>query len=88
MGYSGAPFSFDPDRRCCLQAELDAYFAYLYGLNRSELAFILDPESAKPGYPSETFSVLKRYEIREFGEYRTKNLVLEAWDKLEQGELV
>ncbi|RWA28610.1 type II restriction endonuclease [Pseudomonas veronii] len=88
LGYSGAPFSFDPDRRCCLQAELDAYFAYLYGLNRSELAFILDPESAKPGYPSETFSVLKRYEIREFGEYRTKNLVLEAWDKLEQGELV
>lgn len=88
LGYSGEPFPFDPSRRGCLQAELDAYFARLYGLNCSEFAFILDPESAKPGYPSETFAVLKRNEIREFGEYRTQRLVLEAWDKLEKGELV
>ena len=26
-------------------------------------------------------------EIREFGEFRTQRLVLEAWDKLERGEL-
>ena len=88
LDYSGKPYLFDSERRCFLQAELDAYYARLYGLTRSELAFILEPESAKPGYPSETFSVLKRNEIREFGEYRTKKLVLEAWDKLEQGELV
>lgn len=34
-------------------------------------------------YPSETFRVLKNNEIREFGEYRTRRLVLEAWDNLE-----
>ncbi len=28
----------------------------------------------------ETFRVLKEKEIRQFGEYRTRRLVLEAWD--------
>jgi hypothetical protein len=31
---------------------------------------------------SETFRVLKTNEIRQFGEYRTQRLVLEAWDRL------
>jgi hypothetical protein len=34
-------------------------------------------------YPSETFRVLKNHEMRAFGEYRTRRLVLEAWDRLE-----
>ena len=70
-----------------LQAELDAYYGKLYGLTRDELRFVLDPESIKPGYPSETFAVLRRNEEREFGEYRTQRLVLEAWDKQQSGEL-
>ena len=32
--------------------------------------------------PGETFRVLKKNEIRLFGEYRTRRLVLEAWDKM------
>lgn len=87
LGYSGPPFEFDESKRAQLQAELDAYFANLYGLSKDELRFILNPEEVKPGYPSETFSVLKRSEERRFGEYRTQRLVLEAWDKLERGEL-
>jgi len=31
--------------------------------------------------------VLKKNEEREFEEYRTQRLVLEAWDKLERGDL-
>ncbi len=87
LGYEGRPFNFEYPRRAVLRAELDAYYAKLYGLERDALRFILDPQSVKPGYPSETFSVLKRSEDREFGEYRTQRLVLEAWDKLERGEL-
>lgn len=34
-------------------------------------------------YPSETFRGLKNNETRQFGEYHTRRLVLEAWDKLE-----
>ena len=88
LGYFGEPFIFDPSERSILRSELDAYYAFLYGLTRDELSFILDPSSIMEfDYPTETFSVLKRKEISEFGEYRTQRLVLEAWDKLESGEL-
>ena len=83
LGYDGPPFRFDPDRRALLRAELDAIFAHLYGLTRDELRYILDPADVMgPDYPSETFRVLKNNEIRQFGEYRTQRLVLEAWDRL------
>ncbi|WP_449101549.1 Eco57I restriction-modification methylase domain-containing protein [Pseudomonas veronii] len=88
LGYSGEPFSFDQGRRSQIRAELDAWYARAYGITRDELRFILDPSDVMDnGYPSETFAVLKRNEEREFGEYRTQRLVLEAWDKLEHGEL-
>jgi len=81
--YDGPPFRFDPERRAQLKAELDAYYTNLYGLNRDELRYILDPSDLMgPDYPSETFRVLKNNEVRQFGEYRTQRLVLEAWDRL------
>ncbi len=83
MGYSGDPFTWNRDRRAQLRAELDAYYAYLYGLDRDELRYILDPTDVYGAdFPSETFRVLKNNEIKQFGEYRTQRLVLEAWDKL------
>jgi hypothetical protein len=83
LGYDGPPFIFDPERRALLRADLDAYYAHLYGLSRDELRYILDPADLMgPDYPSETFRVLKTNEIRQFGEYRTQRLVLEAWDRL------
>lgn len=82
LGYDGPPFGWDPERRALLRAELDAYYAYLYGLTRRELEYILDPKDVMgPDYPSETFRVLKNKEIKEFGEYRTRRLVLEAWGR-------
>jgi hypothetical protein len=83
LGYTGAPFAFDPDRRAHLRAELDAIFAKKYGLTRDELRYVLDPHDIKGvDYPSETFRGLKNKEINQFGEYRTQRLVLEAFDKL------
>ncbi|MDX3998558.1 N-6 DNA methylase [Pseudomonas aeruginosa] len=85
LGYNAPPFAFDPDRRAILRAELDAYYAKLYGLTRDELRYILDPaDMLGEDYPSETFRVLKNKELKEFGEYRTQRLVLEAWDALEE----
>ena len=78
---SKEPFIFDPERRAVLQAELDAIVAHLYGLTTDELRYILDPEDiCGHGCINETFRVLKEREIREFGEYRTRRLVLDAWD--------
>jgi hypothetical protein len=69
--------------RRLFRAELDAFYAHLYGLNRDELRYILDPADLMgPDYPNETFRVLKNNEIRQFGEYRTQRLVLEARDRL------
>jgi len=83
LGYDGPPFAWNPERRALLRAELDAYYAKLYGLTRDELRYILDPADIYgDDYPSETFRVLKNNEIRQFGEYRTRRLVLEAWDRL------
>lgn len=76
------PFIFDPDRRAVLQAELDAIVAHLYGLTTDELRYILDPEDiCGIGCINETFRVLKERELREFGEYRTRRLVLDAWHR-------
>ena len=75
------PFVFDPERRALLRAALDARYARLYGLTRDDLRYILDPADLMgPDYPSETFRVIKEREEREFGEYKTQRLVLEAWD--------
>lgn len=38
------------------------------------------PEVCGPGCINETFRVLKDNEMRQLGEYRTKRLVLEAWN--------
>lgn len=85
LGHYGPPFPFDPERRAILRAELDAHYARLYGLTRDELRYILDPADVMgEDYPSETFRVLKNNEIRQFGEYRTKRLVLAAWDAMEE----
>ena len=84
LGHDGPPFAWDEDRRAHLRAALDAFYARAYGLSRDELRYILDPADVKgPDYPSETFRVLKKNEIRHQGEYRTARLVLKAWDRME-----
>ena len=90
LGYDGQPFDFDVGNRAQIRAELDAYYARLYGLNRDELRYILDPAHVMgPDYPTETFRVLKRREMntKDVNEYRTQRLVLEAWDQIQNGSL-
>jgi len=66
------PFIWNEERRAILRAEIDACYAKLYGLNREELECILS-----------TFPVLQKNEERDYREYRTRRLVLEAWDKMD-----
>ena len=47
----------------------------------------LDPEGyaervRRSTFPGETFRVLKEKELRLYGEYRTRRLVLEAWEEI------
>jgi hypothetical protein len=78
------PFRWSEERRAKLRAELDAYYARLYGLDEQDLRYILDPADVYgPDFPGETFRVLKKNEIERYGEYRTQRMVLEAWRTLE-----
>ncbi len=82
LGYDGPPFPWDDQRRHRLKCELDAIFAHMYQLDRSDLEWILDAPS-----PSSSFPALKRNETNEFGEYRTQRYVLYAYDQLGRGEI-
>lgn len=50
---------------------LDAIIAEIYGLSRSDLEYILT-----------TFRVLERAEVSNYGEYRSKRLILQIWDEI------
>ncbi|CQD08060.1 hypothetical protein BN970_01555 [Mycolicibacterium conceptionense] len=71
LGDDGPPFQWDSDRRALLRADLDAGFLHIYGLDRDESEHVLD-----------SFFVVRKYDERDFGEYRTKRLVLEAYDRM------
>ncbi|MCP1391827.1 MAG: N-6 DNA methylase [Euryarchaeota archaeon] len=66
-----APFLWDEERRAALRADLDGLYAHLYQLDREDLHQILD-----------TFPIVKRKDEARYGEFRTKRLVLEAFDRL------
>jgi hypothetical protein len=88
LGHSGPPFTWDDTRRALLRAELDAFYALKFSLSRDELRYVLDPSDVKGGdYPSQTYRGLKRNEERRFGEYRTRRLVLEAFDQLSSARI-
>jgi len=71
------PFKWDDARRAQLRADLDGLYGHLYGLSREELAYILD-----------TFPIVRRKDESRWGEYRTKRLVLEAYDEIGGSGLV
>jgi N-6 DNA Methylase len=70
-GYFGSPFRWDRERRFILRAELDAAFFYLYGISREDVEYIL-----------ETFPIVKRKDEQQYGEYRTKRVILEIYDEI------
>jgi len=63
----------DTGDRAQLRAEIDAYVAHLYGLSRDDFAYILD-----------TFPVLKKKEMKAFGEFMSKRKCLEEYDRIEK----
>jgi hypothetical protein len=71
LGDDGPPFQWNANRRALLRADLDASFLHIYGLHREEAEHVLD-----------SFRVVRKYEEKDFGEYRTKRLVLEAYDRM------
>ena len=73
MHDDGPPFRWDEERRTLIRAELDAAYFHLYGLERDEVDHVMD-----------SFDALIRREEKpqNFGEFRTKRLILERYDAM------
>jgi len=70
LDYHGFPFSWNEQRREKIQAELDAVFFMIYGFSSQEVNAALD-----------TFPILRRKEIALHGAFRTKDVVLENFQR-------
>jgi hypothetical protein len=71
----GTPFTWDEDRRALLRAELDAFFFRLYGIERDDVDYIMETFQTETGG-------LKHNDIARYGTYRTKDLVLDTYDRM------
>jgi hypothetical protein len=67
------PFRWDEQRRFLLRCELDAAYFHLYGIARDDVDYIM-----------ETFPIVKRKDVAAHGEYRTKRVILEIYDAMQQ----
>jgi hypothetical protein len=73
LGWQGAPFRWDPERRFLVRCELDAAFFHLYGIARDDVHYVM-----------ETFPIVRRSDEAAHGEYRTKRVILEIYDRMLQ----
>ena len=70
------PFAWDEERRLHLRCQLDALYFHLYGLSREDADYIL-----------ETFPIIKRHDVEQFGRYRTKDLILHYYNAYAAGDM-
>lgn len=67
------PTLTNQDQRAVWRAELDALAFHVYGVGRDDADYILD-----------TFSIVRRQDEATHGEFRTKRLILAAYDAMEE----
>ena len=75
LGWHGPPFGWDEERRALIRAEIDALMFHLYGIGRSDVEYILD-----------TFERIGKDDIKQWGEHRTKRLILERYDAMVEAD--
>lgn len=76
LGYTGAPFVWNDDRRLQLRAKLDAVFFHLYGVtDRDDIRYIYS-----------TFPIVRRQETAAYGKYRSRDLCLAYMNALAAGQ--
>ena len=65
------PFVWNPEERRARLAALDAVFFWLYDLNASDTAYILD-----------SFPIVREQDTKAFGRYRTQDDILQLLNLL------
>lgn len=74
-GFDSPPFRWDDARRFQLRCELDAAFFHVYGIERCDVAYIMD-----------TFPIVKRKDEAQHGTYRTKDTILTLYDAIGEAQ--
>lgn len=96
LGYDGDPFIWDEERRAAIRAELDAAFFHLYlpanpdgTWQKCDQESQQEYESLVAAFPTprnaveyvmETFPITRDKDIKKYGEYRTKTMILQNYD--------
>ena len=75
LGHQGPPFVWDEEERRHLRARLDALYFHLYGLSRDDADYVMS-----------TFPIVRAQDKKEFGSYRTRDLVLAYMSALAAGD--
>ncbi len=75
LAYDGEPFTWDEEERRHLRGRLDALYFHLYGLDKDDAEYVLG-----------TFPIVRRDDEKQFGSYRTRDLVLAYMDALAAGD--
>ena len=90
-GYDGPPFRWDEQRRFLLRCELDAAYFHLYlgaseewGNDNPQLREMFPTPRHAVEYIMETFPIVKRKDIKRHGDYRTKLVILDLYDQMQQ----
>lgn len=73
--YPARPFVWNGMRRFRIRAELDALYFHLYGIERDDVDYMM-----------ESFPIVKRKDLAEYGSYRTKEAILEIYDEMARCE--
>jgi hypothetical protein len=58
-----------------IRCELDALYFQLYGISRDDASYILD-----------SFPIVHRKDEQQYGEHRTKRVILEIYDAMAEAE--
>ncbi|MBZ0238280.1 MAG: SAM-dependent methyltransferase [Deltaproteobacteria bacterium] len=64
-------FTWKPERREFIQAELDAMCFHLFGFSQADVDHVL-----------RTFPKVREYDMKAHGEFRTRNLILQIYDTM------
>ena len=91
-GYYGAPFKWNEERRFLMRCEMDAYFFHKYLGSAQEwtdnASEELKQHFATPrdavAYIMDTFVIVRRRDISAFGNYKSKSMILNIFDKLQK----
>jgi len=73
LDWQSPPFRWNDERRFLIRCELDALYFQLYGVGLTDVDYIMD-----------TFPIVRRNDETHHGEYRTKRVILEIYNRMQR----